>query len=448
MIRIAVRNENAAEDFRGCIVAIESRDMAQDSSKDTTAALAYDAADLTPKGGATRSGTEIVHSSLTAGWLTILNSEIDGVGHQTHAGIRRLWIRAQDTGTDPGDVEFRLRWRALGSLSWSENPIVPSPLVDAYQYLDMGECRPQPAALGDERWEWELQARAPGGFGGCKVARILPAPTEQYLKVAAPESSQSADLQSQRSPGTMADDDDVGTVRWSMEDNAKTSDGSYATALLNSSASHYLVATNFGFSIPSGALILGIIAEVQKFSSETWSLVDTNARIVKGGVLGDENKKNPYYWPDALSYVAYGGATDLFGETWEYTDINASNFGFAIAAYNNFGSDSTANIDHIRITVYYTEDPDENKVCFATRSAEFRSDGIYRQHFDDDVWGQVTADGFLLYAPPSGLEGRAARCIVIPTQGDFGVIPDSGDNRLSATVSVRPAYLFAREAGS
>jgi len=67
------------------------------------------------------------------------------------------------------------------------------------------------------------------------------------------------------SPGTMADDATVGTVAWSNPDRAKSLADGNATAVLSSlGVSHYLKATNFGFSIPTGATIDGILAEINK----------------------------------------------------------------------------------------------------------------------------------------------------------------------------------------
>jgi len=105
-------------------------------------------------------------------------------------------------------------------------------------------------------------------------------------------------------------------------------------------------------------------------------------------------------------------------------------------------------VDHIRLNVYYTEAADENRACFAEGAVEPRSDGIFRQHPEDDVWGELIPEGFLPFASPSGLEGRKSRFIVIPTQGDLEELADSGSNPLSAQAFVRPAYHVAREAAA
>jgi hypothetical protein len=89
---------------------------------------------------------------------------------------------------------------------------------------------------------------------------------------------------------------------------------------------------------------------------------------------------------------------------------------------------------------------EEDSVCFAGRGIEYRSEGCFRQHSTDEVWGRLIPDGFAPYAPPSRLEGRAARCIIVPSQGDFESKPDSGTNKIKDTVIYFPGYHFLSEA--
>lgn len=155
------------------------------------------------------------------------------------------------------------------------------------------------------------------------------------------------------SPGTLADDSGVGTIAWSNPSNAASSNNSYATAALAiSEVSHYLKATNFGFSIPGGSTINGITVEIEQ--SQTGALIkDHRVRIVKGGSIGSTDKAAAGNWTVMDGYITYGGAADLWGETWTDSDINATTFGVAIAAINN-GAMATAQVDHIRITITYT----------------------------------------------------------------------------------------------
>lgn len=161
------------------------------------------------------------------------------------------------------------------------------------------------------------------------------------------------------SPGTLADDSSVGTVAWSNPSNGASSNNSYATAAFGTNGtSHYLKATNFGFAIPSTATIDGILVGIERSRTGIGggSIKDSAVRIVKGGAIGSTNKgATGTAWPSADAYASYGGAADLWGESWTYSDINASNFGVAISAAMTIDETGNARVDHVRVTVYYTD---------------------------------------------------------------------------------------------
>jgi len=163
------------------------------------------------------------------------------------------------------------------------------------------------------------------------------------------------------SPGTMANDSAVGTVAWSNVDNAKVSDNSYASRDFSFSAtSNYLKATNFGFNIPTGATIDGILVEIEKRIFGDGDVVSDNiVSIVKAnGSVGSTNKAIAGNWTLIEAYSSYGGATDKWSETLTEADINDSDFGVVLSVNgdeDDRGFNSTARVDHIRITVYYTE---------------------------------------------------------------------------------------------
>lgn len=156
------------------------------------------------------------------------------------------------------------------------------------------------------------------------------------------------------SPGTLANEASFGTPTWSDPANAAAEDGSSATVIVGAGvSSQYLMATNFGFTIPAGATIDGITVEIKKAEGDTGDdLTDSRVRIVKGGAIGTEDKSDVTEWPTTLAYTTYGGAADLWGETWTYSDINDSGFGVVISAVSTPAADGS--IDHIRITVTYT----------------------------------------------------------------------------------------------
>lgn len=154
---------------------------------------------------------------------------------------------------------------------------------------------------------------------------------------------------------TFVGDSTVGTVDWTSPELAQLSDDQWAYAYLSSGqSSYYLKATGFGFTIPTGSTINGIVVEVERsrggLGQDAW---DNSVKIVKGNTIQGNEKANSTEWPTSDTYITYGGSTDLWGLTWTVAQINASDFGFVISA-KSITPGGTSLIDHIRITVYYT----------------------------------------------------------------------------------------------
>jgi len=148
------------------------------------------------------------------------------------------------------------------------------------------------------------------------------------------------------------------SATWSNTGNVSLSDDIYAgTGNIAGGAgsySDYLVATNFGFNIPSGATITGIEVTVER-SDASGLTSDYRVRIVKGGVIGSTEMSTGAAYGATDSYGLYGSPYDSWGETWTDVDINAADFGVAVAAQRNAaGGSSAAVIDQILITVHYS----------------------------------------------------------------------------------------------
>ncbi len=116
-----------------------------------------------------------------------------------------------------------------------------------------------------------------------------------------------------------------------------------------------LYASNFGFSIPAGAVITGIRVDIEKQAPLGSNVQDNGIRLSKGGLEVGNNYLNPASWPSVDSYITYGGCNDLWGTTWSPADINNPNFGvyFASIDYSCVTYNITSRIDHIRISVCY-----------------------------------------------------------------------------------------------
>jgi len=143
---------------------------------------------------------------------------------------------------------------------------------------------------------------------------------------------------------------------WLTPNNVTASDDARATsALAASGVSDLLRTTTYGFGIPAGATINGIVPEFERSGSGAGTCEDFSVRAVKGGVEVGADNAVAGAWPGADAYLSYGNATYKWGTTWSDVEINANGFGVSIAAQETTGANPcTARVDHVRITVYYT----------------------------------------------------------------------------------------------
>lgn len=152
------------------------------------------------------------------------------------------------------------------------------------------------------------------------------------------------------SPGASYNDVTFGTVPWTTPGNATASDDATAQAAPGGGDTNYLHSDNFGFNVPGPAVIKGIEVTIERHSL-TGTITDSRLRIVKGGVIGATERGDLINtWPTTDAVATYGSSSDLWGETWSPTDINASNFGVALSVTD---SADLALVDHIAIKVYY-----------------------------------------------------------------------------------------------
>ena len=154
-----------------------------------------------------------------------------------------------------------------------------------------------------------------------------------------------------------ADDSSVGSVAWANPTNAQGACDTVVSTtgtLVPGALSHYLKATNLGFSLPSNVPILGITVVIRKSASSSTNVTDGHVRIVKGGSVSGDDKPSGTEWANSLTDSTYGSGSDLWGLSWTPSDINDSSFGVVIAAFNNGITGSrTASVDCFTVTVTY-----------------------------------------------------------------------------------------------
>jgi hypothetical protein len=292
-------------------------------------------------------------------WSHHFNSPLDGSDHLT--------MIATDAQGNVKSSDFDLPSQVVHARLYEAAPAQGGQVV-AQEWGQVGthDSRRQ----GSDQVVAGTTAPCPGGSGArCPVLDKInnppdgSAPTPQDYSEVSGVPLGTGQGEGPNSGGTFASVD-IGSqsVHWINPGNAATSDNAYATtinALNPGQGTHWLQATNFGFSIPSGATILGIQAEAEISADQgpighAGYLVDRTVKLIKGGVVvGTDHRGDD--WPTSDAYRVYGGAGDLWGATWTPADINAANFGIALSAINRDPQLAVygIRIDHIRMTVYY-----------------------------------------------------------------------------------------------
>lgn len=152
--------------------------------------------------------------------------------------------------------------------------------------------------------------------------------------------------------GTVVSDSTIGTVVWTDPNNAKTSDNAYATATFTEGGeSEYLLATNWGFTIPILSRITGINVLVERTKIGTGSIKDNSVRLMYNGLVKPSERAKPDDWTDKDATATYGAPMDNWYDTASPTTLNHSLFGVGISV--SAVGDVVAGIDSISIQVYY-----------------------------------------------------------------------------------------------
>jgi hypothetical protein len=142
---------------------------------------------------------------------------------------------------------------------------------------------------------------------------------------------------------------------WANLANIETPNGLSATCFMrDTTVSNVVNVSNFGFSIPGGATIVGVKAELGRYATYPSTIIDLNIQLLKAGGAVGNNKASATAWLSFLQNVAYGGSSDLWGVSLSPGDVNNSGFGLTLQVENIANEVITASIDYVRLTVYYT----------------------------------------------------------------------------------------------
>lgn len=507
LIRIRVKNEGA-KNWLGCISALQSRDHVAGATAELAyeaeaLTLLGSAAKATRTGASFEATNNVVKSgSLTNSYQAILSSKISATGkHLTHIGPRRILFRVWDPNSSLENVRLRLEWRVLGATRWIVNESQKTYLASNFSYVDFGEVRPEQAVLGEQRWEFRIVAKTEGTIGEeVQLDMCYVLPTEQYCIVqeylesleggaavwedtfqqaAGALTGKVAPVGGTYEVGALAGTDfEIASSR--VKRKVK---GTGRIVLAGTSTAAYTVLTG-KMKTPENESMRSKLSQgfVVRYVNATnylkVYLIRDHYLVGNGsGITDHESCKLKVVKVVAgveTSLITSSSFGNWFETEWKITvntegevivEVNGYTFnvydevlktGKALASgkmglYDVLEASATEEPERfwesIRATTAIVGEAEVKvAVCYAGRSMEFRSDGVYRQHPTDEIWSRLTPLGFLPYAPPSGLEARPLKGILIPSQGNFADVADENKVKVSAKVFYFPGYHFVSEA--
>jgi hypothetical protein len=156
-----------------------------------------------------------------------------------------------------------------------------------------------------------------------------------------------------------------GSLFWANTGNVLADDSSYADVTLSGTAqSNYLRASNFGFSIPANATIVGIEGDIKRrrIGGTLGDARDYSVRLVDdtGAFVGSDKAWTATNWPITGDWACngvgcYGGPADMWSTTLTPAQVNDPDFGMALQATGDAaGANRQALVDAIDMVIYYT----------------------------------------------------------------------------------------------
>lgn len=186
-------------------------------------------------------------------------------------------------------------------------------------------------------------------------------------------------------------------TNWTNPTNVLVSDNTravYATTTQDN-----LKITGFGFTIPTGATVIGITIAVEGNGTDaTAANRSVELGLTKDGTtLAGTRAASQNLNQTTDTTLTFGGATSLFGTTLSVAEVNASTFGVLLrAASTNAGA---RNIDYVSVQVTYTyQFPIDGFDYFdddgATHLVLAAGGYIQRSLDDGSTWTQCTGGGY------------------------------------------------------
>ncbi len=154
---------------------------------------------------------------------------------------------------------------------------------------------------------------------------------------------------------TVANQTSSGQTAWANPANAEVLDGVYATVTGSGSVlSETLELSGASFSVPPEATITGFQVVVTRHYRGAETAIEGVISLEKGGAGASSTAADTVAWLTTDDSINSGGSTDLWGLPWAPSNVNSASFGVNYSVNGTGWSTTTAYIDCITVTVYYT----------------------------------------------------------------------------------------------
>lgn len=478
--RIVV-TEGSGNDQRGLLWGLRSRHY----DDATTAALAYEAEDMTPvspatvstltgaSGGAT--DNRVSHAAILTAWTAVLTTDLTDGGALTHKGSYRVFVRAYSTQTTGPRV--RLTW-GVGDLS---NPVSNDPVripgSSQFYILDLGEIRLDPAPVGTHQWRGQIEAIADAGVWNVSIDKVWFVPIGEAAGrlVSGPSFTSTFSIHDEfdQTSGNLTGKTLASGETWAgAGDSADWTVDATNHRATRTASSDVLLAGRFAiagstaytdstvqatFAPPSGqpaGVILGVVARYTDTDNYVLACLTVGSLFLTKVVDGTASIGDQFSVPGsptsitlALTVRADGswaiskdGVPVLTGQDVDLAtdgDLESGKVGFY--AENNGTTSHTITVDDF---IAATTSPVQDAALFANQKAELRHDGMFHESSTDGIYKPIgSVIGDLVRLPPSGIEERKVELVLKASRGDFDTLPDSAIDDISAQVFYRPSWL-------
>jgi hypothetical protein len=147
----------------------------------------------------------------------------------------------------------------------------------------------------------------------------------------------------------------IGDASWADLPNMLIEDNlGAASAMIPAAATSDTVAlTGFGFDIPVGAVIKGVVVAING-NDDGLDAVEGEYQVTltTNGTTGSGGTKSAYI-PAVRTIRSIGGETDLWSGSITAADVTDGNFGLLLACTNTSGYSNEPNVYWVKMTIYY-----------------------------------------------------------------------------------------------